>query len=488
MQTVESTKTTPALQAKATEEKPFFAPNSRQEAGGKVFFGGSDAGGNGFFKPRSQPVVQAKLTIGRPGDKYEQEADKMAEQVVSRPAVQRQELPPEEGKINRKPLAAEITPLVQRKEEEEKEPEALQRKADDEEPEENLQRQAEQPEEEPLVQAKTEQGSTSAPVNLQSRLDAAKGSGSLLPAGTRSQMENAFGADFGSVRVHTGSDAAGLSKDLNAQAFTHGSDVYFNEGKYRPETTEGRRLLGHELVHVVQQKKDYLFKNSDTEKGTWQEKAKNRLLSLEEIDFIRMNLGNLIDIETKVENFTGRNKTIATNLKFKLDWIESKEKFNNDHVNKTAVYDSVFVHEDETSWCKESYGFQKNGLISYAKAPKKKIKGKKSKNCTPRSVKFDATGRVIDRSKSNLPMWKLEKHFRNEELLESVGGNLFDTKEIEKIIKSRDIETLKSILPPNFENRKMEIVNNKLLHICLEPIEENIKDEYLEFQKNGILL
>ncbi len=254
MQTVESTKTTPALQAKATEEKPFFAPAGRQTAGEKAFFGGSDAGGNGFFKPRPQPVVQAKLSIGQPGDKYEQEADRMAERVVSQPAVQRQELAEEEEKINRKPLAAEITPFVQRQPEE-KEPETMQRKPAVEEPEEDLQRQTAQPEEEPPVQTKPEHGSSAAPTNLQSRLDTTKGGGNPLPAGTRSQMENAFGADFGSVRVHTGSDAAQLNKDLSAQAFTHGSDVYFNEGKYRPETTEGKRLLGHELVHVVQQGK-----------------------------------------------------------------------------------------------------------------------------------------------------------------------------------------------------------------------------------------
>lgn len=105
MQTVEPAKTATAIQAKATQVEPFFAPAGRQTAGGKAFFGGSDGSGNGFFKPGVQPAaVQAKLSIGAPGDKYEQEADRMAERVVSQSAVQRQELPEEEEKINRKPL------------------------------------------------------------------------------------------------------------------------------------------------------------------------------------------------------------------------------------------------------------------------------------------------------------------------------------------------------------------------------------------------
>ncbi|MBD2753189.1 DUF4157 domain-containing protein [Spirosoma sp. BT704] len=66
-------------------------------------------------------------------------------------------------------------------------------------------------------------------------------------------MESAMGADFSGVRVHTGSEASQLSQDLNAYAFTHGNDIYFNEGQYNPSTSEGQRLLAHELTHTVQQ-------------------------------------------------------------------------------------------------------------------------------------------------------------------------------------------------------------------------------------------
>ncbi len=66
-------------------------------------------------------------------------------------------------------------------------------------------------------------------------------------------MESRFGAEFGNVNIHTGAQATMLSQSINAQAFTHGSDIYFNQGKYNPESSGGKHLLAHELTHVVQQ-------------------------------------------------------------------------------------------------------------------------------------------------------------------------------------------------------------------------------------------
>lgn len=80
-----------------------------------------------------------------------------------------------------------------------------------------------------------------------------KGSGTALPEGTRAQMEGQFGADLGDVRVHTGGEASALNRELDAQAFTVGSDVFFAEGKYNPTSSEGQGLLAHELTHVGQQ-------------------------------------------------------------------------------------------------------------------------------------------------------------------------------------------------------------------------------------------
>ncbi len=66
-------------------------------------------------------------------------------------------------------------------------------------------------------------------------------------------MESRFGADFSDVRIHTGAEAAQLSRDLQAQAFTHGRDIYFGAGRYDPGTETGKRLLAHELTHTIQQ-------------------------------------------------------------------------------------------------------------------------------------------------------------------------------------------------------------------------------------------
>ena len=67
-------------------------------------------------------------------------------------------------------------------------------------------------------------------------------------------MSNAFGSDFSNVRMHTNSKAQQMNQGMNARAFTHGSDIYFNRGQYQPGSSAGKKLLGHELTHVVQQR------------------------------------------------------------------------------------------------------------------------------------------------------------------------------------------------------------------------------------------
>ncbi|WP_143306197.1 eCIS core domain-containing protein [Chitinophaga vietnamensis] len=84
-------------------------------------------------------------------------------------------------------------------------------------------------------------------------LDSTKGGGEPLPDRTRSWMEQRFQNNFGQVRIHTDAPAVQLSRDLQANAFTYGQDIYFNAGKFAPDTREGQHLLAHELTHVVQQ-------------------------------------------------------------------------------------------------------------------------------------------------------------------------------------------------------------------------------------------
>lgn len=76
------------------------------------------------------------------------------------------------------------------------------------------------------------------------------GGGSTLDDGTRKSMESSFGADFSSVRVHSGSEAAAAAKSVQAQAFTVGDDIVLGDGK----STSDTKTLAHELTHVVQQR------------------------------------------------------------------------------------------------------------------------------------------------------------------------------------------------------------------------------------------
>jgi hypothetical protein len=232
-------------------------------------------------------LLRAKLTVGAPNDVYEQEADRVAEQVMSMPdtkpavqregmpeeeedlqakplggSIQREAMPEEEEEIQAKPLSATITPLVQREvmpeEEEEIQAKALggsiQREAMPEEEEEPIQakliqREAMPEEEEEIQMKRSSGGGFEAGGDFESRLSSSQGGGSPLPNDVRSFMEPRLGADFSQVRVHTGSDAIQMNRGLNAQAFTHKQDVYFGAGK----TPRTDALTAHELTHVVQQ-------------------------------------------------------------------------------------------------------------------------------------------------------------------------------------------------------------------------------------------
>jgi hypothetical protein len=162
------------------------------------------------------PVVQTKLAINQPGDRYEQEADRVAETVMRMP----------EPQVQRKCAACEEEEQVQRQPLEEEE-EELQMK-----------------------EAAPAAAPATAPPIVQSALSAP---GRPLDAGTRASLEPRFGADFSGVRVHTDAQAAESAQAINARAYTVGRDVVFGAGQYAPQTGAGRRLIAHELAHVVQQ-------------------------------------------------------------------------------------------------------------------------------------------------------------------------------------------------------------------------------------------
>jgi Domain of unknown function (DUF4157) len=162
----------------------------------------------------SRISVQAKLTVGEPDDAYEQEADRVAEQVMRMPDPIA--LEDDENPVQAKLDGGAIAQLK-------------------------------------IAQRKEESTTPIANSDLESQLNQTKGGGNSLPENIRNFVEPRMGFSFENVKVHTDSTAVQMNRDLNAQAFTHGSDIYFGAGTYDPSSDAGRELLAHELTHVVQQ-------------------------------------------------------------------------------------------------------------------------------------------------------------------------------------------------------------------------------------------
>ncbi|VXB29721.1 conserved hypothetical protein [Flavobacterium sp. 9AF] len=89
--------------------------------------------------------------------------------------------------------------------------------------------------------------------DVETGINTSKGCGSPLPQNTKREMESGFGADFSNVRIHNDANATKMNQQLGSQAFATGNNIYFNEGKYNPSSTNGKHLLAHELTHTIQQ-------------------------------------------------------------------------------------------------------------------------------------------------------------------------------------------------------------------------------------------
>jgi hypothetical protein len=114
--------------------------------------------------------------------------------------------------------------------------------------------QREDDEEEPLQAASVDmRRSFQVGGDIEEGIQDARGGGQPMDGETRDFFESRMGADFSGVRVHSGPDAAQISRSIGAKAFTTGSDIFFGEGHHNPGSDEGKRLMAHELTHVVQQ-------------------------------------------------------------------------------------------------------------------------------------------------------------------------------------------------------------------------------------------
>ena len=104
-----------------------------------------------------------------------------------------------------------------------------------------------------LIQPQGLERPGAADAQLESQLSQSQGGGASLDPGTQQFMESRFAQDFSGVRVHTDASAVQMNQQIQAQAFTHGQDIYFGAGKFDTGSTEGKQLLAHELTHTVQQ-------------------------------------------------------------------------------------------------------------------------------------------------------------------------------------------------------------------------------------------
>ena len=205
------------------------------------------------------PRIQPKLTIGEPGDKYEQEADKTAAEVVQRlhapvPSYGRDISQPESQFAQRmkanlvqrsNPVQRQGIPNGENKLMKKLDVSALQREVMAEE-EKELQMK-------PTLQRQSGEGGMSASPDLEATIQQARGSGQPLAQSIREPMEQAVGADFSGVKIHTDAQSDQMNQSIQAKAFTTGKNIFFRQGAYEPGSRGGQELLAHELTHVVQQ-------------------------------------------------------------------------------------------------------------------------------------------------------------------------------------------------------------------------------------------
>jgi hypothetical protein len=244
--------------------------------------------------------IQAKLSVGAVNDPLEHEADAVAERVVRMPEIIPQNLNKGDS-IQRQCADCSEEEKVQRKEM----PSFMQSKA-------------------------TMDGSETLDSGI-----AEAGSGQPMSDAVRSFMESRFETDFSNVRIHTDPKAAILTKELSAEAFAVGRDVFFNEGRYSPENETGKRLLAHELTHTIQQE--------NVPKSIQKQPAKNDPVSGWESDdesFAKrltdnylLTEHNVIDAVKKVERLappmaTTRECLVTTEggLKIKVLWSTDTNK------------------------------------------------------------------------------------------------------------------------------------------------------------------
>ena len=215
-----------------------------------------------------------------------------------------------------------------------------------------------QPAEEEL-QAKSNSDRTSEiHPSLESRIQSIKGGGQPLSTNERTFFEPRFGRDFSQVRMHTDERAAESARAVNAKDFTMGRDMVFGTGQYMPRTTRGKRLVAHELTHVMQQ-----------ESG--QPKNLQKLVEMKEVGVVNIN---------KIENTPTQIVAMENGTVAQMKQPVKKKKPVKNPCKRTILAEGTCEHLALNSkWvcCDPVKGFKRPGKKTSVAEPKKKCPSEK---------------------------------------------------------------------------------------------------------------
>lgn len=210
----------------------------------------------------SQALVQAKLTVNNPGDSYEQEADRVADRILAQMQVAE---------------SVEPQPID------------------------------ELPASELLMREVTSEATSIALTeDFEHNLQQEQSRGQPLDSDVQVTMENAFGADFNGVKIHTSNSSDSLNQTIQAKAFTTGQDIFFKRGAYQPKTQEGQRLIAHELTHVIQQNGSDLYNDH-----SMVQRKEEKLLSKEKGTKTKSENKEMEQAGTGFQNITDKKTSLA---------------------------------------------------------------------------------------------------------------------------------------------------------------------------------
>ena len=234
-------------------------------------------------------TIQAKLAVGAADDPYAREADRVAAIVMQ--------------------TSESSVPHIQRQSDEEDE-------------------------EETHVQRRAYGEQTSVDPEVERGIEKGRGGGQPLHKDVRVRMEQAFGADFGAVRVHTDAESDGLARSLQSVAFTTGHHLFFKSGEYSPHTRSGQEVIAHELTHVLQQKGGQVGHSSEQPSATQHSRGEADISSL--IQSTQVQLQTKKSYAVLDKQFTGQSRLR----------VRKKNKSDNCHVTIVDRPPRTYTFED----------------------------------------------------------------------------------------------------------------------------------------------